>query len=134
MATSLNRTRQSNSESGSDVQQTTATKQSTQSRTGKSTSATQETNTNSKSSKQTSTATREQTGSRKTSTVRAGKTTQEQETTDDDSSTTTTEREARTQVTKKSATGTNQNAYEAVGLQISFSVPIVAGLDSAPST
>lgn len=130
----LNRTRQSNSESGSDVQATVSTKSVSSLRTGNATSTSKETQKSKKKSKQSSRATRAQTGTRTATTKRDGSTSQIQNASDNDSSVTTTVRPARVQISKQSATGTTQNAYDAVGLQISFSVPIVAGLDSAPST
>ena len=134
MPTSLNRTRQSNTEGGADIQATVSSKTATTSRDGTAKSTSKETGKSAKKSKQTSKASRAQTGTRTATTKRDGSTSQVQNAADNDSSVTTTVRPARVQISKQSATGTTQNAYDAVGLQISFSVPIVAGLDSAPST
>lgn len=130
----LNRTSQSSADSGTDIQATSSTKTTAQNRTNARTSSGKDNASSRKTTSQKNKTVRAQISTRETLAKRDASSNQTQVAEDNDSSETTTVRPARVQISKQSATGTTQNAYEAVGLQISFSVPIVAGLDSAPST
>ncbi len=129
----LNRTSQSNEEGGADEQVTTSSRNNSTTRKGVAKSIAKEISAAKKIAKRTGNTDRDQSSTRQATTKRNSDTKQIQDASDSDLSVTTTVRPARVQRTTQSATSTSQVTRDTIGLQISFSVPIVAGLDSAPS-